>query len=78
MPAAETQTWGSDKNLGVELDLSLYYRSEDGPEVMDGFYALFQYGILFPLDGLGFPAGALGDTSTSNAQTIRLLLGVQY
>ncbi|MEM6959821.1 MAG: TIGR04551 family protein, partial [Myxococcota bacterium] len=38
--AQEVQTYGSDPNLGLELDFSLYYRSEDGPEIFDGFYAM--------------------------------------
>lgn len=80
--AQETQTWGSDPNLGVELNGTLYYRSEDGPEPIDGFYAAFQYGILFPLDGLGYPTfggvDAVTDPGLNNAQTLRLLLGVQY
>ena len=74
--AAEVQTYGSDPNLGVELDLALYYRSEDGPEILDGFYASFQYGVLFPLDGLGTPDA--GNDNLSRAQSIRLILGVQY
>ncbi len=76
------QAWGNADDLGVEIDVSVYYRSEDGPDILDGFYASVQWGIFFPLDGLGYlqellPAGttipALG-----NAQTFRLLLGVQY
>ncbi|MEM1413682.1 MAG: TIGR04551 family protein [Myxococcota bacterium] len=62
------------QNLGVELDFSLYYRSEDGPLTTDGFYAQFNYGLLFPLAGLDLPVdGGLG-----RAQTLRLLLGVIF
>lgn len=68
------QAWGDSGNLGIELDASLYYRSEDGPELTDGFHAQLDYGILFPLDGLQ----VAGQPSTETAQTLRLLLGVEF
>jgi uncharacterized protein (TIGR04551 family) len=76
------QTWGNADDLGVEIDVSVYYRSEDGPDILDGFYASVQWGIFFPLEGLGYlqellPAGTMVP-SLGNAQTFRLLLGVQY
>lgn len=73
------QSWGNADDLGVEINASIYYRSEDGPELLDGFYAQLQYGIFFPLDGLGFlPGEVTNPPSLANAQTFRLLLGVQY
>jgi uncharacterized protein (TIGR04551 family) len=74
------QTWGNADDLGVEIDVSVYYRSEDGPDILDGFYAQAQWGIFFPLDGLGYLEEAGGATAPSlgNAQTFRLLLGVMY
>jgi uncharacterized protein (TIGR04551 family) len=81
------QTWGNADDLGVEIDVSLYYRSEDGPDILDGFYAQAQWGIFFPLDGLGYLPGTFpraGSMCTNGrgclgpAQTFRLLLGVQY
>jgi len=69
------QTWGNNENLGVELDVSLYFRSEDGPELDDGFFAMAQYGVLFPMQGLGY---AYEDSSLDAAQTLRLMLGVQF
>ncbi|MCA9578431.1 MAG: TIGR04551 family protein [Sandaracinaceae bacterium] len=63
----------NNNNLGLELDASVYYRSEDGPGLTDGFYAAFQYGILFPLAGLKESGLGVG-----NAQTLRLILGVEY
>jgi uncharacterized protein (TIGR04551 family) len=73
------QTWGNDANLGVEINASLYYRSEDGPELLDGFYGLLQWGYLFPMGGLGYLDGTTGDPpDLENAQILRLLLGVQY
>jgi len=78
--AQEVQTYGADPNLGLELNFSLYYRSEDGPDLMDGFYASFQYGVLFPFAGLKFPVGdgRRGVIDVGNAQALRLILGVQY
>lgn len=81
------QTWGNDPNLGVELNASLYWRGEDGPEIDDGFHAMLQYGLLLPMQGLwygpkfkpteGGPIqGANGELKT--AQTLRLVLGVVY
>lgn len=72
------QTWGNADDLGVEIDISLYYRSEDGPDLLDGFYAQAQWGIFFPLNGLGYLPGTAMVPSLENAQTLRLLLGVQY
>jgi uncharacterized protein (TIGR04551 family) len=69
------QTWGNNENLGVELDVSLYFRSEDGPELTDGFHATVQYGVLFPMQGLGYN---FEDTSLDAAQNLRLLLGVMF
>jgi uncharacterized protein (TIGR04551 family) len=82
--SSAVQTWGNSADLGVEVDASLYYRSEDGPELLDGFYAMAQFGLLFPMQGLGYlsqgtvsdePAGWAG---LKNAQSIRLILGVQF
>ncbi len=72
------QAWGNADDLGVEIDVSLYYRSEDGPDILDGFYAQAQWGIFFPLEGLGWLPGINEDISLGNAQTFRLILGVQY
>lgn len=71
------QTWGNQADLGVEIDAQVYYRSEDGPDLLDGFYASLAYGIFFPLGGVGY----LPDTAQNggqNAQTLRLILGVTY
>jgi hypothetical protein len=80
------QTPGHHPDLGVELDATLYYQSRDGslnddPTKIGGFFAMLQYGVLFPLAGLGYQAGELTQTpslSTSAAQTVRLFLGVVY
>ncbi|MCA9581187.1 MAG: TIGR04551 family protein [Myxococcales bacterium] len=78
------QTWGNDGNLGLEIDAALYYQSEDGPDLLDGFYAMLQYGVLFPMQGLGYLSenGVTqvpgGNPSLENAQTVRLILGIHY
>ncbi len=81
--AEPLQTWGNTPDLAVEIDASVYYRSEDGPDLLDGFYASLHYGIMFPLAGLGYlpnavPANEQFFAGGSNAQTLRLVLGVQY
>lgn len=73
--AAFVQTPGNAYDLGVELNAQLYWRSDDGPELDDGYHAALQYGVLFPMDGLGLIGRNL-DLST--AQTVRLLLGVVF
>jgi uncharacterized protein (TIGR04551 family) len=83
------QTPGHQADLGVEIDLSLYYQSKDGslnddPTKIGGFYAMLQYGVLFPLGGLGYLPGDASRTTTgvkpeiSTAQTVRLFLGIAY
>ncbi len=81
------QTPGHHRDLGVELDLQLYYQSKDGslndePGKVGGFYTMLQYGVFFPLAGLDYLPGTTltngGDTGLSTAQTIRLFLGVVF
>jgi len=70
------QAWGNDGNLGLELDMSLYYRSEDGPDAMDGFYGLVQFGVLFPFAGLEYDfEGAAG---SKNAMILRGIAGIAF
>ena len=81
------QTPGHHRDLGVELDLQLYYQSKDGslnddPGKVGGFYTMLQYGVFFPLAGLNYlPAATLTagtDLGLSTAQTVRLFLGVVF
>lgn len=80
----QQQTYSSQPNLGAEIDLSLYYRTEDGPSFKDGFYAAFQYGALFPLNGLkyltvdGVREPGTEGLSIGKAQVWRLILGIQF
>lgn len=85
--AVPMQTWGNADDLGVEIDVSVYYRSEDGPDLLDGFYAQAQWGMFFPLDGLDFApresmrfvdANMDGNADLGPAMTFRLILGIQY
>jgi len=81
---APVQTWGNSANLGVEIDAQLYWRSSDGPNVNDGYHLALQYGVLFPMQGLGYLPSyrrSAGDTSPpdlATAQTLRLILGVAF
>lgn len=72
---AFVQTWGNDPDLGLEIDASLYFRTEDGPEIDDGYHAMLQYGVLFPMSGLGYLHES---TSLDTAQNLRLVLGVVF
>jgi uncharacterized protein (TIGR04551 family) len=82
------QAPGHKRDLGVELDLSLYYQAKDGslnddPDKIGGFYTMLQYGVFFPLGGLQYLPGeqqtnTLPNWDLSTAQTIRLFLGVVY
>jgi uncharacterized protein (TIGR04551 family) len=82
------QTPGHARDLGVELDASVYYQAKDGtlnddPAKLGGFFAMLQYGVFFPLGGLSYLPGQTASTSlpnwdTSTAQTVRLFLGVVY
>jgi uncharacterized protein (TIGR04551 family) len=73
--SAFMQTWGNNPNLGVELNAQIYWRSDDGPDLDDGYHASLQYGVLFPMAGLGYVDSTLKFT---NAQTLRLVLGVVF
>jgi uncharacterized protein (TIGR04551 family) len=73
--AAFVQTPGNGYDLGVELNAQVYWRSDDGPELDDGYHAALQYGVLFPMNGLGLIGRNL-DLHT--AQSLRLLLGVAF
>jgi hypothetical protein len=64
------------------MDVSLYYQSKDGsfndnPDKMGGFFTMLQYGVLFPLPGLGYLPGE-GGPDTSTAHAVRWFIGVLY
>jgi len=84
------QTPGHARDLGIELNATLYYQSKDGtlnddPNKMGGFYTFLQYGVLFPMGGLSYLPGELttapGGSSaydTETAQTLRWYMGILY
>jgi uncharacterized protein (TIGR04551 family) len=84
------QTPGNARDLGVELDFKLYYQAKDGSlnddaTKMGGFYTQLEYGVMFPLGGLGYLpqqeadlTDAGGDPSLSTAQILRWYLGIMF
>lgn len=91
------QTPGHARDLGIELNGKLYFQSKDGtlnddPNKMGGFYTSLEYGVFFPLGGLGYldsqktqyantanPVdGAPAVLDTSTAQILRWYLGVLF
>ncbi len=59
------------KPLGLELDLGLSYKSDDG------FIAFAQWGILQPLDGLHLPPGTTG-RDISRGHAVRTGLAIKF
>ncbi|AKT39054.1 TIGR04551 family protein [Chondromyces crocatus] len=91
--AAEfVQAPGHARDLGIELNATLYYQARDGalnddPNRMGGFYTMMQYGVMFPLGGLGYLPGqelnyqrttGSADLDTATAQTVRWYLGILF
>lgn len=88
------QAPGNARDLGVELNFKLYYQAKDGVlnddlEKMGGFFTSLEYGVLFPLAGLGYLPGQVssyaafqkpGDAAlaTSTAQMVRWSMGILY
>jgi uncharacterized protein (TIGR04551 family) len=83
------QTPGHARDLGVELNGKVYFQSRDGTlndnhEKKGGFYTQLEYGVLFPLAGLGYLPGqqtmygSTGKLDTATAQTLRWFIGILY
>jgi uncharacterized protein (TIGR04551 family) len=81
------QSPGHEHDLGIELNGSIYYQSKDGalndsPNLAGGFYGMLQYGVLFPLPGLGYQDAQNIDPSAyaglQTAQMVRMFLGIAY
>jgi uncharacterized protein (TIGR04551 family) len=66
---------GNKRNLGLELDLDIFYRA---PE--DGFYAGLAYGVLFPLAAIGRPGEIFGSRAFDSevAHTLQARLIVKF
>ncbi|HJZ87810.1 MAG TPA: TIGR04551 family protein [Polyangia bacterium] len=86
LPHIPVSTPGNGSMYGIEMDLSIGYRN-----VEEGFFAGFQYGVLFPMSALDHPGtgtanGMLdsaplfssGVGSASSAQTLRTYLAVKF
>ena len=58
--------------LGIELDLGVQYKSDDG------FIAFLNYGVLQPLDGFLMPPGTIVGTSLSRGHALRSGIGVRF
>jgi uncharacterized protein (TIGR04551 family) len=61
---------GTDPNLGLELNGGARYQTEDG------FSASLQYGILFPLGGLGGTSN--NPNQLDSAQTLRGIIAIKF
>ena len=86
------QAPGHAPDLGLEIDLKLFYQISPGNlradvEEMGGFYTAVEYGVLFPLDGLGYLPGEVDRYATAGtdtaldvdpAQIARWYLGIMF
>jgi hypothetical protein len=54
----------------------------DTPDAMGGFYSALQYGVLFPLAGMGYQSAEVrelaGNNEVETAQLLRLYLGILF
>ena len=84
------QAPGHAHDLGIELNANVYFQSKDGarnddPNKKGGFFTKLEYGVLFPMAGLGYTPNEVSklsqaglSTSTNTAQTLRWYLGVFF
>ena len=84
------QAPGHAHDLGVELNANVYFQSKDGarnddPTKKGGFFTKLEYGVLFPMAGLGYTQHQVntintagGSANTNTAQTVRWYLGVFF
>ncbi len=80
------QAPGHKRDLGIELNGRLYYQAKDGAlndiaGSLGGFYTELDYGVLFPMGGLGYTdriASENNPPETRIAQTLRWYLGVLF
>jgi len=84
------QSPGHAHDLGIELNANVYFQSKDGarnddPNKKGGFFTKLEYGVLFPMAGLGYNQTQINNlastgysTSTNVAQTLRWYMGVFF
>ncbi|HET7541938.1 MAG TPA: TIGR04551 family protein [Polyangiaceae bacterium] len=84
------QSPGHAHDLGIELNANVYFQSKDGarnddPTKKGGFFTKLEYGVLFPMAGLGYTQnqaanlnGAGIPSGTNTAQTVRWYMGVFF
>ncbi len=83
------QTPGHQRDLGIELNASVYYQSKDGSlnsrdDLTGGLFTQLQYGVAFPLNGLGYLQQQREENTTGQdlklrpAQMVRAFLGVAF
>ncbi|MEI9948210.1 MAG: TIGR04551 family protein [Pseudomonadota bacterium] len=86
------QSPGHAHDLGVELNANVYFQSKDGarnddPKKKGGFFTKIEYGVLFPMAGLGYTQNQVNkinqtlnfNAATTNvAQTVRWYMGVFF
>jgi uncharacterized protein (TIGR04551 family) len=84
------QSPGHAHDLGIELNAAVYFQSKDGgrnddPNKKGGFFTKLEYGVLFPMAGLGYTQNQINSlnrvgvpTDTNTAQTLRWYLGVFF
>jgi uncharacterized protein (TIGR04551 family) len=86
------QAPGHAHDLGVELNANVYFQSKDGsrnddPNKRGGFFTKLEYGVLFPMAGLGYTQSQVNTinsalnynaANTNTAQTLRWYMGVFF
>ncbi|HYP78633.1 MAG TPA: TIGR04551 family protein [Polyangiaceae bacterium] len=84
------QSPGHAHDLGIELNANVYFQSKDGgrnddPNKKGGFFTKLEYGVLFPMAGLGYTQNQVNalniqgvPSGTNTAQTLRWYLGVFF
>src|SRR6185369_16245788 len=86
------QAPGHAHDLGIELNANVYFQSKDGarnddPNKKGGFFTKLEYGVLFPMAGLGYTQNEVNSinsklnynaANTNTAQTVRWYMGVFF
>lgn len=85
------QAPGHARDLGIELNGQVYFQSKDGarnddPNKRGGFFTKLEYGVLFPMAGLGYSAAERSsiqstinvNPDTKTAQTLRWYMGAFF